>query len=116
MEGGVGLVVHADLLALGDAVDELVEVEPLDVVDLLEEPAEFVGELCAEVLGVVWLDALGKGRQGRPRNAQRTLSGVELCAVLDFADEVVVLHVRRGRRRGKAVIPSVDGRPLSARP
>lgn len=103
MEGGVGLVVLADLLALGDAVDELVEVEPLDVVDRLEEPVEFVGEFRAEVLGVVWLDALGKGRQGRPRNAQRSFLGVELSAVLEFADEVVVLTFDSGVVAGKAV-------------
>ncbi|ELY57466.1 hypothetical protein [Natronolimnohabitans innermongolicus] len=62
---------------------------------LLEEAPEFVGKLGAEVLGFAGLDALRERRQRRPGDAQCGLSGVKLCALLDLADEVVVLHGRQ---------------------
>lgn len=69
----------------------------LDVVDVLEELAEFLGEPCAEVLGLAGLEPLGKPGQGRTGDAQCGLSGVEPRAVL---------YSRRFSRR--TAYPSVD--------
>ncbi len=93
--GRVGRIRIADLLSVADAGDELLPVEPLDVVDLRQEPAEFRGKLGGDVLGLAGLDPFREGRQRRASDAQGGLPGVESCTMLDFADEVVVLHVRR---------------------
>ncbi len=96
-------------LVVGELRADIVECAFGDT--FLEEPTELFGELCAEILCLTGLDPLGERRQRRPGDAQRGLSGVELCAVLNLADEVVVLMVARLRAPLVSLNPSVERVP-----
>ena len=81
-------------LALGDATQELVEVERLGISFAAHEAAEWLGQLCGEVVGLPAGDAfaerlerrlhgplgVGRGEVGLALHEREELGGIHACA------------------------------------